>query len=102
MGFFSWQASLKRAEQREKIDSNQSINAKERKVYWTVIIKALHVCNFESRWVQMMKNMFNFAFALSILSSNNMYTILVISLLFLLPFFFVQLLDTYVVIGRKM
>ena len=49
-----------------------------------------------------MKNTFNFAFALSILSSDNMYTILVISLLFLLPFFFVQLLDTYVVIGRKM
>ena len=46
--------------------------------------------------------MFNFAFALSILRSDDMYTILLISLVILLPFFFVQLLDVYVVIGRKM
>jgi hypothetical protein len=100
--FFSWQASLRRAEKREKLDSNQSKDAKERRVYWAVIVKAFHICNYESRWIQITKNMLNFAFTLSILYSDGIYTILMVSIILLLPFFFVQLLDLYVIIGRKM
>jgi hypothetical protein len=100
--YFNWQASLRTAEQREKIDSNKKADAKQRRVYWTVIVKAFHICNYESRWIQLTKNILNFSLTMSIVYSGDIYTILMVSIILLLPFFFVQLLDLYVIIGRKM
>ena len=80
----------------------QGINgSKGRRMYWTVLLKAIRIIVTDSRLTHICFNIFNVCFSIGILYTDP-YNWLLCSLIIVSVFAFLVTLDVYVLIGEYM
>ena len=99
--FLNFKLMIRSVLDEEKGDGGHDMDAKDRRVYWMIIIKAIEVVSLQSRFAQIFYHLFLFTFAMGILYTDPLPW-LIVSFPIVFSFTFIKMLDVYIILGKKM